>query len=110
MQWGDQAEWLAQVAEEHGFTPQALRDRPDLPEHLESVWRAFWSLTGDRQLGAYGGCGRIPFVAMDRYAERFRSGDIDDFERFETLIRRMDEAYLGWVEEQHEDEKRKKDR
>ncbi|CAN2532530.1 hypothetical+protein [Methylocapsa aurea] len=80
--------------------PKALLDRPEIPEHLVSVWRAFWSLTGDRPLGALGGVGRIPFTSIDAYAARFRSGDLDDFERFETLLRRIDEAYLAWVAEQ----------
>ncbi|MFC5421949.1 hypothetical protein ACFPOB_20515 [Bosea eneae] len=55
---------------------------------------AFWALTGDRQLGALGGAGRIPFSAIDRWADRYGISDLDAFERLKTLIDVLDAEFL----------------
>lgn len=55
---------------------------------------AFNILHGDRQIGAMGGEGPIPFMAIDAYARRHLIEDPDDFERFCRLIRAMDNEYL----------------
>jgi hypothetical protein len=71
-----------------------------LKPHLESTFAAFYSLMGDRQLGAMGGCGQISFMAISEYAKRRRISDGDEFDRFEALIRRMDNVYLEHVADQ----------
>lgn len=83
--------------------PKAIADRVDPAKHLLIVWRAFWALTNDRQFGALGGCGYIPFMAIDRYAERYGISGVDEFERFQTLLRQMDDAYLAWIGEHKDD-------
>lgn len=50
-----------------------------------------------------GGCGYIPFVAIDRYAARYGIVGVDEFERFQTLLRQMDDAYLSWIGEHKDD-------
>lgn len=112
MEWGENAEWLAKIAAEREIAPQALLDRPDIPEHLASVYNAFWTLSGDRRVTIStvvtgdGGIlqradlGPIYFQAIDAYARRFGLDDRDRFERFEHLIRCMDAAYRQWVAEQ----------
>lgn len=60
------------------------------------MWQAFQRLTHDRPTGM--GIGAIPFLAIDRYAERF---EIDDFEEFHDLVRALDDEYL-----KHANEKR----
>ena len=61
------------------------------------MWHAFGALSGDRALGDAGRIGQIPFLAVDRYAARFGPHDADEFERFFTLLRRMDAAYIEWA-------------
>jgi len=91
--WGDKVEWFKSVAKETGEVPRALAQRPEVPQHLAMVWSAFFLLSGDRSIG-FEGPGPIPFLAIDRYAERFGlTGDADEFERFVELIRAMDAEY-----------------
>lgn len=100
MEWGEHAEFLADIAEEKGETPQALADHKSPDAHLEFYWSAFWALSGDRQLGAFGGAGHIPFLAIDAYGRRYSVADGDEFDRFAALIRAMDAVYLEWLAEQ----------
>lgn len=86
MAWGEQIDWLEDLAREEGQVPKALADRPTLREDLEFEWRAFWSLSSSRSSGPHG---VIPFAAVDRYAERYGIDDVDRFERFQGLIAAM---------------------
>lgn len=72
----------------------------ELREDLAFAWRAFHDLSGDRQMGM--SLGRIPFTAIDRYADRFGIHATDEFERFMGLIRSMDVAFVEWVGAQGE--------
>lgn len=60
------------------------------------VWRSFWSLTNDRQIG-FGGIGGIAFTAIDGYARRYKIVDLDEFETLLELIQRLDAEYLAIV-------------
>lgn len=71
--------------------PPALEARPEIPEHLEHVWRGFLALESDRP--RFWDVGPISYVAIDRYAARNRI-DGDAFDRFAELIRRIDAADL----------------
>ncbi|WP_443136519.1 phage tail assembly chaperone [Methylobacterium sp. Leaf106] len=106
MEWGERAEWLADLAEEDGIEPKALIDRPDLPEHLIFAWDAFWRLSGDRQLG-FGSPGPIQFASIDRYAERFGILATEEFDRFCRLVRAMDDEWRRYIAKKL-DEGRKK--
>lgn len=93
MQWGEELRARPEfydrlLAEGRG----PLSNEPDLPIDGEEVWEAFWVLTSSRSTGF--GRGPIPFLAIDRYAERF---DIDDFQTFHHLLTAMDGAYLNHV-------------
>lgn len=79
--------------------PPALLRKPEVSPGLDRYLTAFWDLTSERQLGAMGGCGSIPWTAIDRYAARQGLDDLDDFERFRSIIRAMDGAYLAHVAE-----------
>jgi hypothetical protein len=74
---------------------KALVNKPELHERLQPYWDAFWCLDADRQVGM-GGASRIPWTAMDRYAQRHEL-EGDDFLRLEYLLRRMDTAYLNHI-------------
>ena len=59
-------------------------------EHLQFVWRAYGALRTDRQIGM--DVGPIMFSSIDRYARRYAIHDIEEFERFMTLIRALDQV------------------
>lgn len=79
--------------------PKALAERPDLWPHLHFYSSAFSQLSTERPLGAMGGCGAVPWSAIDRFAARYGIDDLDMFERFERLIRAQDRVYLADVAE-----------
>jgi hypothetical protein len=71
--------------------PEALQNAPVLYSGLDEYYSAFWRLHTDRQIGM--GIGQIPWTSMVNYADR-EEMDAEEFLRFETLIRAMDDAYL----------------
>lgn len=87
------------MAADPSFDPPALRTRPDLWLHLHFFGNAFRELSSDRPLGALGGCGPIPWTAIERYADRYGIDDLDAFERFGRMIRAQDRVYLTDVAE-----------
>lgn len=79
------------MSDEQGRDLNALATRPELAEHLQWAWQAFWDLNGDRQVGF--GQGPIMWVSIDAYGRRYRYRD-ERFDRLVVLIKRMDSAYL----------------
>jgi hypothetical protein len=79
--------------------PAALLAKPDLLPGAQFYMDAFWDLSGDRQLGAMGGAGRIPFTALDRWAER-HGVEGRQFDLLRAVIRRLDDIYLERLAEQ----------
>lgn len=104
MEWGEHEEWLRGVAEDTGELPKALADKKAVTPQFDFYWRAFWTLSGDRPMGAMGGVGKIPFLALDAFARRFGVSSIDDFEKFLSVLGRMDAVYLDWLKEKAEDD------
>lgn len=88
LEWGPQVPKLVRAGVDLERAP-FMQNAPDLPEHLEWVYEAFWALSSSRQIGM--GIGPIPFEPIDRYADRYH---IEDFEEFHHLIRAMDAAFL----------------
>lgn len=68
---------------------------------------AFFDLTTERQLGM--APGPIPWSSMLLYA-RQRDLDAEIFDAFAHVIRVMDTAYLGWLNEQAEKQRKQKTR
>ena len=87
--WGDHLQDLEDIASAGG-DPKALRDRPVLQDHLRFEWDAFWTLLSDRPAGH---STRIPFTAIDRYADRYGLETLDAFERFRSLMTQMNTAF-----------------
>ena len=58
----------------------------------EFFFDAFWRLSPSRQSGM--GEGRIPFEAIDRFADRAGLASGLEFDRFERMIRAMDDEFL----------------
>ena len=93
LEWGEQEAWLIEHAAE-GDEDTPLADKPEIETHLLWIYNAFWALHGDRHQGM-GRAGKLPFLAIDRYAERYGI-DGDLFEYFHDLLTRLDAAFMAW--------------
>lgn len=71
--------------------PDSIKNKPQVPVGLEFVWRAFWELSTDRDLGMAEG--PIPWTAMNDYAYRYGLMG-DDFDYFVLLLKAMDSVYI----------------
>lgn len=71
-------------------------DEVELTEWAQGYWSAWHRLTHDRQLGAMGGAGRIPWSSIDVYADK-HGFDADLLSR---MMWAMDDVYLVWLGEQ----------
>ncbi len=71
--------------------PEVLPEEPKVKPHLTFYWDAFWELGADRHTGF--SLGRIPFLAIDRFAGRYGIVELDEFDRFKSLIRGLDAAF-----------------
>ena len=103
MSWGDKEKFFRDIADETGEIPDPLRLKPDMVDHLSTIWRDFFELSSTRNLG-FGAVGPIPWIAISAYAERMGINDPDEFERFTTLIRIMDGEYLTFIGEKSKKE------
>lgn len=73
--------------------PAGYLDRPELNPNYIFTWEAFFILATDRPSGF--GEGSIPFAAIERFAERYGvADDLDEFDRFQAIIRAVDHEYL----------------
>lgn len=79
--------------ERTGRVPPALERRPELPDHLTTLWQDYIRLSRSRRY-EQGQPLPIPLDILDRYCQRFGPYTTDEFERFITLIEVMDAAYL----------------
>ena len=94
---GENSEKIIQAAIDSGNEiPQALLDKPDLPQSMVFFWTAFLELNTCR------GEGNIPWTAIDRYAERYDVTD-DLFEDLVEIIALLDDAMI-----EHREKERKK--
>ena len=72
-------------------------NRPQVPPHLLWVWEAFGHLQTCRPVGM--GLGPIPWTAINEWV---RAKEVADVERFERLIRAMDNEVLQRHHERRE--------
>jgi hypothetical protein len=73
-------------------TPAALLRKPTIAEGLSFYWRAFDDLVDERQYFPGGGCSRIAYSAIDRWAVR-RGVAGEAFERLKRTIWAMDRVW-----------------
>ena len=78
---------MRQLAEA-GLIPESDVAPPVLGPGLAFIYQAFWQLGSDRHVEQ----GPIPFTAIDAFARRYRIR-ADGFDRFRTLIVRLDNAF-----------------
>lgn len=96
MDWGDKFEKIVAAASSVGVglaTLPCVVTRVDLADELQFEWRAFKSLSSDRQVGM--GIGPIAWSSIDRFALRYNICG-DEFDRFTSIIQSMDAAYLDY--------------
>jgi len=63
-----------------------------MPEYLGFFWRSFWAVHADRSMET----GRISFLAIDRYADRYGIQGTDNFDRLRAFIEAMDGEYIRY--------------
>lgn len=80
-----------------GETIADLETRVRPASHLLFHWSAFADLSTDRPVGF--GIGPIPGSAIRAYAQWYSIDDSDEYERFKSLIRRMDREFMKWHQE-----------
>lgn len=79
--------------------PDRIMNAPELWQGLELYYEAFSELSTCRPfVGMNGSPGPIPFLAIDRYAERLGISD-EDFDYFRELVRRLDDAFIRYMKE-----------
>lgn len=106
MDWGEKVEFLQSIEETTGETPPALANRPALNKWVLNYWAGFHLLNASRPLGP-SGVGPIPLSEIVAYCEMFQVDDMDERERFVTMIRALDAAYLKRQAEKREAERKK---
>lgn len=70
--------------------PQALKDRPEVDDHLVVFWEAFWFLCPGRPVGM--SVGAIPLTEVICYLKDI--AEITDIQKGVYLIRLLDIEYL----------------
>jgi hypothetical protein len=105
-QWGSDPDFLkAQIAncKEQGVIPPEDFYPPDVFEGAELYLDALDALQGERSLsiGGMGGMiqGRIPFRAIERFAERYGIDDLDEFDRLRRIVERLDADEVKHINE-----------
>lgn len=72
--------------------PAPFYEKPELPQHLQLVWEAFFDLTTERHVGM--GIGPIPSSMIRVHVRDELELRDDAAEHAFSLIRRMDQEYL----------------
>lgn len=93
LEWGAKAEAIIKAAGPEADKLPFVQARVDPEPYLVFEWVAFQDLARDRPRGF--GAAPIPWSSIDRYAARYGIHDIDKFDRFATLIKRMDAVVLS---------------
>jgi hypothetical protein len=88
MAHGSKPPALMRQLAEAGLIPESDVAPPVLGRGLAFIYQAFWQLGSDRHVEQ----GPIPFTAIDAFARRYRIR-ADGFDRFRTLIVRLDNAF-----------------
>lgn len=73
--------------------PAQYFKQPEIPEHLQFYWFAFFELGTERQIGM--GLGPIPRSAIRDYANEWGIHSVDEFDRFSGIIGALDDEFLS---------------
>jgi len=105
LKYGQRADWFNEVEETDGTHFDFLDEKPVLYPDLQQDWKAFWQLSGSRQVGM--GLGNIQISEIYAYMRMFRITNLEEREHFLTHIQILDRTYLNYQNDQME-KKRKK--
>lgn len=90
--------------------PDFIKDAPELWFWLVPYYEAFAQLSTCRPVDTFSGSiGRIPWTAIDRYAERYPLLN-NDFEVFEFYTNALDECLLELIKNKPKPKKRDGDK
>jgi len=104
LEWGPQESFLKTLQQTTGETPKALQDRPKLNRWVAEYYKAFAVLSDSRSI-LQGGVGPIPLSEIFAYFQMFEITDLEERERFTTMVKALDRVYI-----KHVNEKLKRDR
>lgn len=81
---------------------------PSMSMTAQYYWNAFWTLNADRQIGAMGGCGPIPYSSRQMFIKG--EGIVDPYmvREFNRMINRLDGLYLEYEAEKQKSKSKKK--
>ena len=99
MEWGKKIDFLKGL-EDSGQEVLALKNRPFLTTWTLSYYRAFRVLQDSRPSGM--GIGMIPLSEMVAYCDLYAITDLDERDRFVTMMKALDEAYVGFLNEKRD--------
>lgn len=91
LQWGEHVQFLVDMEEETGETPEALLSRVEIEPENEEFWDAFWLLHSSRRDGV------LPFDAITGYCRDTGMPDPVDFLPFARILLAMDRVYVEHV-------------
>jgi hypothetical protein len=98
--------FAVEVLIERGQPPPSwYEEEPDCPPGLDYYMKAFWQLSTERSIGF--SVGPIPASKIEEYGER-RGFDRMTLENFIYIIRTMDAAYLDWLTQEREKNRKRK--
>jgi hypothetical protein len=99
--WGHQVAWLESLQQQHGITPKALLERPEVHDLGGETLDAFYTLSSSRAYGM-GGPLAVSIEAMFAYCQMFGVESLDDRTDFLHTMQRLDKAYLAAVAERED--------
>ena len=105
LKYGERSDWFEEVEETNGAKFDFLDEKPILYPDLQPDWKAFWRLSGSRQVGM--GLGNIQISEIYAYMRMFRIINLEEREHFLSRIQILDRTYLKYQFDQME-KKRKK--
>lgn len=89
MENGEDFEFFQRIAVKSGKEPAKLAELPAISDRQFTYVHAFSILSRSRQIGM--GVGGIPLTEIRQYMKMY---DIEDKERFTTIILAMDSAFI----------------
>jgi len=92
LEYGQKADWFQEIEEQGGAEFDFLDDKPELYEDLYGDWKAFWRLSGSRQIGM--GLGSIQMSEILAYMEIFGIHNTRERELLLTRIQILDRTFL----------------
>jgi len=105
LKYGQRKDWFEEVEETNGVDFEFLNEKPTLYPDLYPDWKAFWILSGSRQVGM--GLGNIQISEIYAYMKMFNVTKPTEREHLLSRIQILDNTYLKHQSEAREKKKKK---